>query len=102
MKTQRASVLPTNFDLNYPQFFYDQDKGYNINSFQQIGAPDPFPLETMEYFLKPKDFSDLVYKKDRYAQDCSPAFVFIPSKILMLKLMRACIEVHREEDLWFN
>ena len=45
---------------------------------------------------------DLVYKRDRYLKDVRPFFVYIPSKILMLKLMRACVEVNLEEELWFN
>ena len=44
----------------------------------------------------------LVYPEFRYIKGQVPYCIYIPRKEIMLKLMRACIGVTREEDLWFN
>ena len=45
---------------------------------------------------------DLVYPESRISFPISPGLVFYPRKEVMLKLMRACIGVEEEEELWFN
>jgi len=42
----------------------------------------------------------LVYHESRYDYDESPAILYIPSKLVMLKMMRACIGVDKKENLW--
>ena len=78
-------------------------KSYNIWSFEQIGLFDPFPSEPIETtFSLPKTEEDLVYRGDRYNQENSPVVTYFPSKLVLYKLMRACIGVETVEDLWFN
>ena len=33
-------------------------------------------------------------------EDCSPMCVYIPSNEVMFKMMKACLEVEKVEDLW--
>ena len=64
---------------------------------------DPFPDEQLGFnFDIPRDDLDFVYKETRYIKDNSPSCQYIPSRKMMLKLMRACIGIENEEDLWFN
>lgn len=49
----------------------------------------------------PKDDLDFVYADSRYRKDNSPNCIYIPSRKVMLKIMRACIGVTEEKDLWF-
>ena len=53
-------------------------------------------------FAVPKTQEDLVYRSDRYAEDFSPYVIYYPSKLVLFKLMRACIGVTNEDDLWFK
>ena len=65
--------------------------------------PDPFPLEQDGYnFVPPKGIDDLAYCKSRYQEENSPKSIYIPSPEMMFKMMRACISVDKEGDLWFN
>ena len=87
-------------------------KGFNINSFTQIGLEDPFPdddkfikgslddVDPKVYFM-PQVPTDLVYQKQRFTAT-SPTCVYIPRKEIMLKLMRAAIEASDVDELWFN
>ena len=69
-------------------------KSYHVWSFQQIGMLDPYPNEPMEIdFEIPKSFDDLVYMPDRYVEEHSPKVLYIPSKLMLFKLMRACIGI---------
>ena len=52
-------------------------------------------------FAVPHTQEDLVYRGDRYVKGTSPYVIYYPSKLMLFKLMRACIGVEREEDLWF-
>ena len=45
---------------------------------------------------------DLVYMRNRYVYDVVPNAYFIPSKRMLWKLMRACIDVDHPCELWFN
>ena len=75
----------------------------NIWSFNEIGMFDPFPSEAMEKdFNIPEKDDDLVYSNDRYIKDNSPVCIYLPSKLLLLKIMRACIDIEHEKDLWFQ
>jgi len=56
----------------------------------------------MEDFETPHATEVLVYDKARFLEGQSPALLFMPSKPVMIKLMRACVEVQTPKDLWFN
>ena len=50
----------------------------------------------------PTKVDDWVYPESRYVEGLSPFVIYIPKKEIMLKMMRACIEVKKPEDLWIN
>ena len=72
--------------------------------------PDPFPEEEYKFQanvpgidLAPKRYSDTIYEEYKMnREDCSPLCLFVPRKELMLKMIRACINVKSDWDLWFN
>lgn len=78
-----------------------QIKPWLVNSFWNIGWPDPFPDEhssmDREFLV---DRTALVYEEARYHEEYSPSAVWIPSKLVLIKLMRACIGVDKPENLW--
>lgn len=92
------------------QQFYDnfaeaisKAQPYNIWSFEQIGLFDPYPLEPMETkFHIPETDEDLVYQQERFVYNNSPNTLYFPSKMLLFKIMRACIGITDPKDLWFN
>ena len=43
---------------------------------------------------------DYIYPASRILHSQSPWQIYIPNKAVMFKLMRACIDVNRPEDLW--
>ena len=47
-----------------------------------------------------EDHVNLVYNIERYLEENSPMCVYIPSKLVLLKMMRACLGIERVEDLW--
>jgi hypothetical protein len=82
-----------------------------INSFQTIGWSDPFPqddefiigsLDDGDNLVVPEAPLDLVYEESRYMQDCSPLCIYVPKKEIMLKMMRACVEIKNPCSLWFH
>ena len=89
---------------------------YNISSFEEIGIVDPFPDDKIQKrnFKIPQrvneiyDIEQLVYHESRYCYNENPKLkknifcIFIPSKEVMFKLMRASIHVSSESELWFN
>ena len=65
--------------------------------------PDPFAEEAVDHdFIPPKEYTDLVYSMSRYVKGESPKCIYFPSRKLMFKMMRACIGITKEDDLWFN
>ena len=55
---------------------------------------DPFPSEPMCFdFVIPKEELDFVYQDSRYIKGSSPGCLYLPSKKMMLKIMRACINI---------
>lgn len=65
--------------------------------------PDPYPDEQMEHeFDIPVYDYDLLYHPSRYKYQISPSTIFLPSKKVLLKIMRACIDIEDESDLWYN
>ena len=47
-----------------------------------------------------EEAQDLIYHIDRYWKDTSPMCVYIPSKEVIFKMMRACIGCTSVKDLW--
>ena len=76
----------------------------NITTFESIGMPDPYPNEDAEdeehQFLMPEGPRDLVYEQDAYTPDRCPKPRHLPSRTILLKLMRACIGVTDVDKLW--
>jgi len=48
----------------------------------------------------PNKIEDRVYPNSRYVKGNSPYCIYIPCKEVMLKLMRACVQVKDPEELW--
>ena len=87
-------------------------KVYLIDSLYRIGMADPFPnnpnliitcnddLPAEEKMVT--EVGQNVYGETRYIKGFSPYCIYIPTKDVMFKLMRACVGVKHVEDLWFN
>ena len=78
-----------------------QPREWLVNSFWSIGWPDPFPDEHSavdQEFLR--DREALVYPPSRIVTEYSPLVIFIPNRVVLVKMMRACLGVQTEEELW--
>ena len=94
---------------------------HSVNKFHQLGWSDPFPISKLKddkdsqknykkkayksnikKFSKECFFTDgaLIYNRKRNCEDFSPMCVYIPSRDLIFKMMRACIGCEKIEDLW--
>jgi hypothetical protein len=74
---------------------------WNINSFKSIGWPDPFPDDYSSIeggYLK--DRFKFVYQDHRYTPDHSPFMIYIPSRHVMVKLMRSCLGIQSLDEFW--
>ena len=100
-ETAAQSTLPKGFLQKY-KIIASDPCSWKINSFEQIGIHDPFPLENpSDQQDMPENFQSVressqeeVYDSDRMnSQFGSPAMIYIPRKELMIKMMRACIAV---------
>jgi hypothetical protein len=60
--------------------------------------PEPVDLDREN----PENYFDLVYELKRMNQKNSPLCIIAPSNEILFKMMRACIGVYSEDDLWFN
>ena len=107
--TKENSVIAKNFLVKYKMI--DEKKVFNINSFSTVGWSDPYPnddkyitgsVDDDDDITLPVKVDDWVYPESRYIKGFSPYVIYIPKKEIMLKMMRACIEIKRPEDLWFN
>lgn len=88
---------------------YISKNKFLINTFQSIGITDPFPddliLQEQDIQLHANSeitIDNLVYPKARYAKGQSPLMIYIPSKQIMLKIIRACIGCNIVEEIWLN
>ena len=50
----------------------------------------------------PSSLADIVYPLSRYVQGQAPAPIYIPSKEIMINLMRACVSCGNEQELWIH
>jgi len=107
--TKENSVIAKNFLIKYKMI--GEKNVFNINSFSTVAWSDPFPnddklitgsLDDGDDIKLPEKVDDWVYPESRYIKGFSPYVIYIPKKEIMLKMMRACIEVKKPEHLWFN
>ena len=65
---------------------------------------DPYFAENGDEEVSiPKHITDLVYAESRYIRGLSPSCIFIPSRKVLFKIMRACVVANGDEKkLWFN
>ena len=94
--TMLEATISATMPTDYPDFYVGESgpTPHTINSFMQIGWPDPFIGEVGDVeFDPPQSIEDNVYMGSRYTPGQSPRTLYIPSKLMMLKMMRACVEV---------
>lgn len=105
-----TSPLDSTFMTNYSDLTKDSLHFGNITSFSQIGMSDPYRGEdrktrarraSMIFDGSTCNITDLVYPKSKYVLEGSPKCSYIPTKAVMFKMMRACVEVQAIEDIWF-
>jgi hypothetical protein len=107
-ETLEKSKISSEFLVEYD--ILEEYKPFLINSFQTIGWSDPFPDEDLAItgsqddglnLTIPVSIGDLVYQRSRYVKEHSPLHLYVPKKEIMLKIMRACVGIHKPQDLWF-
>ena len=89
---------------------YMKNTPWFIHSFYALGLSDPFVDESSEFDAEndcrdPKDpfrMEKNIYPDSRYCKEHSPLILYIPSRTIMIKMMRACFDCSKPEDLWFN
>lgn len=82
---------------------------YFINQFSTVGFADPFPNDDQNIIgsfpiteVQMHDPKTRVYPSSRMEMGNSPLCIWIPNKEILLKLMRACIQVKFVDDLWIK
>ena len=81
----------------------DQNHEFLVNSFHRINWPEPF--SNIDFLSEPEKIDiaqisdiindpldNMIYSKSKTLSEDSPITVYIPSKVVMFKLMRACID----------
>ena len=53
-------------------------------------------------FQRPESITTLVYISNQYKRIQGPKALFIPSKVMLFKMMLSCIGKDNPSDLWFN
>ena len=105
MTWEKAFISPDleqRYKLNYDDQDGEQEmksSPYLIHSFWCLGLPDPFPdastmMDTCNCYNDPNSkftVEHLVYPQSRYNDEYSPMIIYLPSKPMMVKIMRACI-----------
>ena len=100
----KNTELRSDFFFKYAKVFDGVKKHYYLKSFEQIGMQDPFPTDKNNFdFSKglPEDHNDLTYHESRFMDDNSPKCLYLPSRFVMFKIMRACVDVTKVDELWF-
>ena len=101
--TIEFSKVGPNFEEKFLNPNIKEEISYNINCFEVLGWKDPFPVKNYQSsFIIPHDIDQLVYPKSRYIEGMFPWVIYVPRQDVMFKMMRACVEVTKEEELWFN
>ena len=70
-------------------------QNHNITECERLGLPDPFPAEQTDapkHTFSP-DPAEQVYADKNFTTPKIPRLKYLPSRAIMLKLMRACMEV---------
>lgn len=58
-------------------------------------------IDISQYEMMKYDCRHFVYPKDRILSPNSPMQIYIPNKVVMFKIMRACIGIRQFDDLWY-
>lgn len=114
LATQQLAALTLQNEQNYGFLQENQEETikksqFMVNTFWSIGMSDPFPDESTILEQESHLFTNVafdinthVYPSYKYKEGQIPFMIFIPSKQLMMKLMRSCIGCSSPRDLWFN
>ena len=94
-----------------------REKVFFIKRLEDIGWVDPFPDDPMTVNYKtpseipggdgpgpsiPESSDQFAYAKSRLIKGKFPQIIYIPTKEVLFKMMRACIGVAKKEDLWIH
>ena len=104
-ETASQAKIAKKFAFKKYGLFEANDLPDRINTFASLGFKDPFPNDSKfeSDWKPPVSYDDLVYDRSRLKNATFPPFlIYLPRKELMFKLMRACIGVNHERELWFN
>lgn len=78
-------------------------------TFWAIGMADPFPDETTmmdksSHLLGDEEITaeKLIYAPHKYIKGTYPKCIYMPSRPMLLKIMRACMGCMSANELWFN
>ena len=87
----------------------DENKPHTINYFEEVGWFDPFPQTSFLTNLydagefECDDITENIYPKSRVSDpENMPKSIYIPKREMMFTMMRACVGVESEDDLFFN
>ena len=105
--TLQATKLDKHFNKNYKAIFEQDIAPYLVSNWESIGWNDPFPNDkeykfARQEFKMPKSVNDMVYPPHFFNPQYSPNCIYIPTRVMMFKIMRACVEVKDPGELWIN
>jgi hypothetical protein len=95
--------LTEEFKAAFGDLLFD-GQNHNITECERLGLPDPFPAEQTEaqkHTFSP-DPADRVYTDEAFTGPKVPRLKYLPSRAIMLKLMRACIQLSEPSELWYK
>ena len=101
MFTSHGAERTNRFHEDYK--YLAKGKTYNILTFESLGWPFPFREESaLPSFKVPKTAATPVYALSRYTADSCPTMLYIPSRRMLMTMMRACIQVTNINELWIS
>jgi len=109
-ETKEASAIPPDFLQKY-KLADAVEADFMVNRFWTVGMGDPYPDDDLTVIGSrddprtcelPQTPEDQVYPQTRLIKGLSPYTLYIPSKEVMVKMMRSCITVKDPQDLWIN
>jgi hypothetical protein len=78
-----------------------------IHSFWSLGMADPFPdeatmLDKSSHLLRNEKFKleNSVYPKSYMSSKFPPNMIYIPNRVVLIKMMRASFDCQNKNDLW--